>query len=169
MQGRLAFVTAALILGGSPVSRGDERPPGVTTCRAITDDAGRLACYDRLAMDSAATPAPITPEALFGMEPAAAATLLQRQQGDEPLQYIEQPVATVTTDHEGKLALGLANGQQWVQVDSGRLRLKPGDTVRIRRAALGSHLLHAPAGGRSIRVRRVDGPAGESREHVRTD
>lgn len=125
----------------------------LSACLPLADDQQRLACYDRLAERQA--PTVTTPEALFGLEPAAKTELLQRQHGGEPAEAIEQTVSTVS-NWNGKLRLGLANGQEWAQTDSTPLQLKPGDVVRIRRAALGSYLLSRKSGGRGIRVRRVD-------------
>lgn len=153
---RPVFVAVVLVLGGSLVSRGDEPPTDLAACRVIADDARRLACYDAQADREADVPAAATPEALFGMDPTAVTTLLQRQRGDTPLQSIESSVATTHTNRAGKLVMGLANGQRWMQVDSGRFHLRPGEPVRIQRAALGSHLLQASGSGRSMRVRRID-------------
>ena len=101
-----------------------------------------------------------TPEELFGLEATATAELLQRERGDEPVDALEQTVASVAADRFGKLRISLANGQVWEQVDSDRLQLKPGDAVRIRRAAMGSYLLSLRTGGRAIRVRREARPGG---------
>lgn len=130
------------------------RGAGLADCRQLTDDRQRLACYDNLA--GLAAPAGSTPEALFGLEATESAKLLQRRLGEEPVEVLQQAVTTVAADRYGKLRITLANGQAWEQTDSDRLNLKPGDTVTIRRAALGSFLLTGPSGPRSIRVRRGD-------------
>ncbi|MEQ1801332.1 MAG: hypothetical protein ABL989_05385 [Gammaproteobacteria bacterium] len=124
----------------------------------MSDDRQRLACYDALPGRPAAPDATTAPEALFGLEPTATTELLQREKGDEPVEAIEQTVATVSADRYGKLQIQLANGQDWEQVDSDRLRLQPGELVRIRRAALGSYLMSLASGGRAIRVRRIAAP-----------
>ncbi|MDP2325283.1 MAG: hypothetical protein Q8N51_14830 [Gammaproteobacteria bacterium] len=126
----------------------------LTSCISITDDQQRLACYDRLA--ERAAPVITSPEALFGLEPTATTRLLQQRLGDEPIDVLDQQVIAISRDPFNKLQISLDNGQQWLQIDSGRLRLKVGDIIRIRRASLGSYLLYLQTGGRSLRVRRID-------------
>ena len=145
---------AALLLTGNCVA---VQAQDLASCRTLPDDQQRLACYDALA-GRAPQDAGTAPEELFGLEATASAERLQRERGDEPVEALQQSVATVSADGYGKLRIGLANGQVWAQIDSDRLRLKPGDAVRIRRAAMGSYLLSLQTGGRAIRVRRVADP-----------
>ena len=56
---------------------------------------------------------------------------------------------------DGKFVATLANGQMWAQTElNSRIEVRVGDTVRIRRGALGSYLLSNDA-GMATRVRRV--------------
>ena len=129
-------------------------------CRAIADDAARLACYDALAGSAAplaAAPAPAaaatTPSAeeMFGRDTES----LRRATGVE-LDEITGTVAAVQTAYGGKIVLQLDNGQVWAQVDTTPIDLRTGEAIRIRRAALGSYLLSEVGHNRSIRVRRSD-------------
>jgi hypothetical protein len=53
------------------------------------------------------------------------------------------------------MVVTLADGQVWAQLDPDtRAKLKVGDTVTIRRAALGSYLLVTPS-GMATRVKRL--------------
>ncbi len=127
-------------------------------CRRVASDAERLACYDRLAATAAA---PASPEELFGLDARASEQRLQAALGVVPPAELTATVITVARTAEGRLDLLLENGQRWVQVDSGALKIAAGDAVRIRPAALGSFLLQRGGTGRGIRVRRLaTGPSG---------
>jgi hypothetical protein len=164
----LALPLASVSAGGEPLQY----------CRAISHDAARLACYDRLAGEAtsqlppaptsvappapqsgkaaaAASPAAPTPEELFGLDPAASEEIVRRASGIGRLEEIRQQVAVLRTNPEGKLVMTLDSGQVWAQVDTLALRLAEGDQVRIRRAAMGSYLLAPEGVTRAIRVRRV--------------
>jgi hypothetical protein len=130
------------------------------TCRSITDDSERLACYDAITDSARARkepPATISAESLFGRDTAQTSAVLQQQTGISPPETLEAVISSVITPANGKQLIGLQNGQHWQLTDGRPLSLATGDGIRIRKAALGSYLLYKQAGGRSIRVRRVDG------------
>lgn len=132
---------------------------GLEYCRTITDDRERLACYDTLANDIPPVtdpPATISAESLFGRDAAQTSAVLQQQAGITPPQILDAEISAVETRADGKLRLSLQNGQRWEQIDGRPLDLAPGDQVRIRKGAFGSYLLYRQAGGRSIRLRRID-------------
>jgi hypothetical protein len=132
---------------------------GLDNCRTIADDRERLACYDTVAGNTPKATAPtatINAESLFGRDAAQTSAVLQQQTGITPPQILDAEISSVETRTDGKLRLSLHNDQRWEQVDGRPLDLVPGDQVRIRKAAFGSYLLYRQAGGRSIRVRRVD-------------
>ncbi len=126
----------------------------------------RLACYDAWANrdDEAQTAPPgapanaseMTSEGLFGLPPGPAGARLQQAIGIEAQDTLHARVDTVGRLANGKLRLGLGNGQTWIQLDNAPASLRPGDEIRIERAALGSYLLRKAGSRRSIRVRRVD-------------
>jgi Tfp pilus assembly protein PilP len=154
----------------------------VSACRALSSDAERLACYDA-AVDRAAgmrapavatpaqsptttvttpavtapavaaavgTAATIEPETDFGLSEQAR----REREGVAALPSITARVTGVVQRGDGRQALTLDNQQTWVQVDATtRVRLRTGDEVTIRRAALSSFLL-SKAGSGSMRVRR---------------
>jgi len=125
----------------SPAVAADE--PDLQQCRAMGNDQERLACYDKAVGN--------TYEDSFGQESVATA----RPPGEKGKpQNLESRVASVTTAANGKLILGLDNGQTWAQLDSPSLKLKVGDQILIRRGKLGSYLLARANGGPEIRVRR---------------
>ncbi|MBM4221391.1 MAG: hypothetical protein FJ170_05525 [Gammaproteobacteria bacterium] len=128
-------------------------------CRSIVGDRDRLACYDALAGDSTPArepPATISAESLFGRDAAQTSAVLQQQTGVSPPEMLDAEIRSIKTRASGRLLLTLQNGQRWEQVDGRPLDLAAGEQVRIRKAAFGSHLLYKPAGGRSMRVRRID-------------
>lgn len=120
-----------------------------SACASIENDRERLVCYDQA---HARTPAaPANPGDAFGLtekrEPPAAR--------EEAVEQITAKVAEVREPQRYTLVVTLDNGQVWRQTsDLGSLTLRAGDSVRIRRAALGSYLLYPPNGG-SVRVKRV--------------
>jgi hypothetical protein len=145
-----------------------EVEPSLKACRDETDDARRLACYDR-AMDRAPvetnaaveTNAPVatkevSPEERFGRSGALAREEIDRK--DEESRELGELTATVTeiwTRSDGLMVLTLDNGQVWsMNRPDPFFRIKTGDKVRIQPAALGSFLLSGPS-KRSTRVSRT--------------
>lgn len=131
-------------------------------CRSIAEDAARLACYDNLAdrpASASAAPAPKaapapSPEELFGRDAVQSEDIVRRAAGIGRLEEVTARVVGVELNPFGKLILTLDNGQVWSQLDSPTPRIRTGDEVRIRRAALSSYLLTLAEGGHASRVRR---------------
>jgi hypothetical protein len=138
----------------------DRVPPELRSCVSIQRNAERLACFDRAiavlaAGKAGATLAAATPEATFGLgasnrEPAAAPA---RESAD--LQSVQSTVKRLGRAGDGSTIVHLDNGQSWRQLSGGDTLLKPGDSVTITRAALGSFQMKVPS-GRAAKVRRVD-------------
>jgi hypothetical protein len=144
-------------------------------CRSESDDARRLACYDREVDRMTARPAagvavapaapaaptapaapPLTPEERFGRTGA-----LNREEADRRYQESRDLVelnATATeiwTRADGLMVVTLDNGQIWKQVrPDSMFRLKVGEKVRIQPAAMGSFILSGSS-KRSTRVSRL--------------
>ena len=128
-------------------------------CVAERDDARRLACFDR-AMQASAPLVPgapvMSPQQRFGFtgELARKARDASGETAQE-LRELDAVVAAVATRGYGQLSVTLDNGQVWSQKAAGQFfRIKVGDRVTVKSAALGSFLL-VDAEGRSIRVSRV--------------
>ncbi len=100
--------------------------------------------------------ASVSPEDLFGREETESRATIQKLFGLRDVDQIEATLAEVKRTPYGKLVMVLDNGQIWTQIDTNRLRVKPGDGVRIRTARLGSFLLEKQTGSLLIRVKRVD-------------
>ncbi len=139
-------------------------------CAGIGDDRSRLACYDAIfrkpaasaestavpaAAGTVATSAAASPETDFGLTEAAKRALDPQKAQQEILESITGTVASVGRRPTGELIVTLENGQVWTQVTvDQRARVAAGDTVTIKKAALGSHLLETQ-GRYATRVRRV--------------
>jgi len=170
----LPLLCAAMLAASAARADAPER------CAAIADDRARLACYDALfgkpdvsgAVGAPPSAAPVTadaatataaatagatrtPEADFGLTEAAKRAREPEATRAEFPESISGTVAAVGRRPAGEIIVTLANGQVWVQVHvDARARIDVGDTVTIKKAALGSHLL-VTANRYATRVRRV--------------
>ncbi len=127
----------------------------------MSDTDKRLACYDALAKakSSPSKPAAAAAAVVAGAQTAGDdvssfgltqhATLAAAQ---DP-QKIRAKVASLTEDRHGNVTVVLDNGQTWA-VREPDPRVQAGDTVTIRRGALGSFLMTTPA-RHSYRVQRL--------------
>lgn len=98
-------------------------------------------------------PSPVSQEETFGLTPEQQ----QRRKPDKPaeLESVESRVTAVKALQYDRFRLTLENGQVWSQTEpTPRQRFYPGDTITIRRAALGSYMATGPKSSGGIRVRR---------------
>lgn len=134
-------------------------------CRATSDAAQRLACFDRevagladgvakrelVVMDRAAVRS--TKRTLFGLSLPRIGIL---DDDKEEITSLEGVIERVSFNGDGGYYFFLQGGARWTQIDGRPIALepRPGDKVTIKRAALGSYMLSV---GRQpgIRVRRV--------------
>jgi hypothetical protein len=158
--------------------------PPPQSCTTIADDIHRLACYDSAfkysppapAAGSSGTAAPIAspPVATAAAAHAAANSavaspavlertddfgLSQQAQRDRAgvvaVESISAGVTRVDRNAADRLVVTLDNGQVWQQSEtSSQVRVRPGDTVTIKRAALGSFMLVTAKNG-STRAKRI--------------
>lgn len=135
----------------------------ILKCRALTDTATRLGCYDAIpvrspaaAVSAAAASAPATAaantaEQRFGME-----TMKKQPEADQP-KGIE---STIVGDFDGwgpGAQIKLANGQVWRIVDGSEAVLDrmTNPKVRIERNMFGTLFLKVEGTNNSAKVRRV--------------
>jgi hypothetical protein len=152
------FLSAALLLSGAALA--DDA--GLARCRAITDAAARLACYDALppgetrSAPAGAGQAQPQPQPAAKPPPAATFGLEERV---PPKDMLDQIDSQIQGKFEGWLPnsfFKLANGQVW-QVADGSTRYYDLESpkVQIRRGVLGAFYLNLDGDNRTVRVRRV--------------
>ena len=178
---RRLHILLILFLVGAPalaVAQGrNEAPPRPETfealvrCRAIAEDAARLACFDQAAA------------ALQAAQERRDVVVVDRQQvregrrrlfglalpripifgggdsddeDDDQIRTVEGVVASASQDGLGHWVVALQDGAVWVQVDNNTLALRPrpGQRVVINRGALGSFMMRVN-NQPGIRVRRT--------------
>jgi len=110
------------------------------------------------AASAAAAPAAsvaTSPKDDFGLTDAAKRARDPEYAKAQMPESITEKVASVGHRPTGELVVTLANGQVWVQIESGsRAQVGAGQTVTIKKASLGSYLLVTPK-GIATRVRRI--------------
>ncbi len=166
-------VTAGLLLGlGAPAAAQTAAPARpellsrLVGCRAVSDSAARLACYDQTteALDTAERQGQVVVvdraqvtaarRQLFGFQ-LPSITLFDQGDAAEPINQIETTLSRAVMVGEGRWLFTLADGTAWRQIDSESVnfRNRAGEAVRVRKASLGSYLL-TTGGSRAVRVRR---------------
>lgn len=138
----------------------------LVTCRAVAASDARLACYDAAAeaLDTAERQGAVvvvdraevraTRRRLFGFE-LPSAEQIDSGPAPERIDSIETTLTRAYQNGNDKWVFVLADGSTWRQIDSEGIdfRNRPGQPIRVNRAALGSYLLTVGRGG-SVRVRR---------------
>lgn len=158
VRGRACLLVAAgALLAAAGASAADRLAP-LLACRALTDDAARLACFDHESaalMPATAKPS-LSPEQKFGLGAAAvAAKEAENGQPRADIDIIDAKLIALHAGTDGRYVFTLDNGQLWQQLVAGSdLLLKTGDAIRISRGALGSFNLTAPT-QRSCKVKRL--------------
>lgn len=166
------FFATALAIGAGAVAQdlgSPILPPTVatlTSCRTISTASERLACFDRTvqALETALssgellvvdrTQATAARRQAFGST-TAPADILQPPRAEDRIDSIETTLSRATQSGDNRWTFVLADGSTWTQTDTDRVRIvnRAGETVRIRRGALGSYLLVVGRSG-VVRVRR---------------
>ena len=154
----------ALLFAIGAAQASEESDAALRACRAESDDARRLACYDRVADRAQAIVAPtadVAPAVLTAEEKFGRKGTMTRDEADRKevearaLGELQAKVTEIWTRSDGLMVVTLDNGQEWKQnrPDS-FFRLRTGDTVKIQPAAMSSFLMSGPS-KRSTRVTRV--------------
>ncbi len=124
-------------------------------CRAITDNAQRLACFDResAALVSAVSSGNVAVvdqgqmraarRSLFGFQMPKLPFFSGDKSADDVPDQIETTISSVQNSERGRYRLTLADGAVWETIDT-PMRLNPprsGDKIVIKKASLGSYFL----------------------------
>ena len=167
-----------LIFSVAPVSakRADQPRPEIfrklIDCRTVADSASRLACYDAQVakLDEAESRNELVVvdkeqvrkarRGLFGLSLPDLGGVFGHgdEKGDDAqgLSEIETTIASAKEGNYGKWIIVLADGARWEQTEARDIRdPKPGQTIKIRKAALGSFFANIN-GATAIRVKRVN-------------
>lgn len=179
MMTRLALPLAGLLLTLAPASllaQGREPPPraeafeALVRCRAITDAAARLECFDTAAanLEAAAARRDVVVvdraqvregrRRLFGLAlPRLPIFGGDDDEDEDQVTTVEGVVASASQNGNGQWVIALQDGAVWAQSDSRPLALGPraGQRVVINRAALGSFMMRVnnQPGVRARRIR----------------
>lgn len=135
-------------------------------CRKITDPTQRLACYDQAAgaLDQAEAKGDIVVvnreqarkvrRQAFGFT-MPSITLFERGEKPEEVATADGVIASAHKALTGKWVIKLQDGATWSQTDLTEIPLdpKPGQTVKIKRAAMGSYMMTI-GNQRAVRVHR---------------
>ena len=181
MTRRLPFLLLFLLLGAPApalAQRGGNTPPArpesfeaMVRCRAITDPAARLACFDEAvaALQAAQERHDVVVvdrqqvregrRRLFGLSLPRIPIFGGGDDDDndqDAVRSIESTVSAVTTQGYGQWQVTLADGSVWLQVDNNTLAVapRPGHRIVINRGALGGFMMRVN-NQPGIRVRRV--------------
>jgi hypothetical protein len=166
------LLAAAIALAAAPAFAAEPAEPAVIAalkaCRAITTDAERLACYDKAAQS--VTKAQETGEVIiidkqtaraarrqaFGLE-LPTLSILDKGADKAETEKLQSMVKSARVDAEQRLVVTLEDGAVWRQIDDTMLGKPPkaGDTIEVRKAAMGSYMMKIGSQP-AIRVRRME-------------
>jgi hypothetical protein len=167
----LAATAAAPPLAAAPARSAQERAKELQQlidCRKLTDNAARLACYDQAAatLDQAEAKGDIVVvnreqarkvrRQAFGFT-LPSISLFERGEKAEDIATTDGKIASARRLPNGRWEIKLEDGAVWAQIDATEIPLdpKPGQTVKIRKASMGSYAM-AVGNQREVKVHRVE-------------
>lgn len=171
-----AFAALATLVTLPAIAQGTN---DLQRCRALKDNAARLACYDAIPLSAPAAPAaPAAPSPVSASAPAASAQAaqplppaaaanayapqtpdqfgLERQQSQVLVKSIDSRLIGEFDGWEPNQRFTLENGQVWqVSDDSRGVGYKTNPKVRITRGTFGTFFLEIEGVNAAPRVKRV--------------
>ena len=168
--GPLPFFAAVCLIGAVSVVANAQVPDSLTACRALEDDAARLACYDEaMSRDksspevaaSAATDTTATTVTTAATTAAVPATVpLDDEVGRESLNRGDEPaivgrLVECRGDYRSKYHFYFDNGQVWKQTNNARIRWNDCNfDVNIEKDAFG-YKMNRVGDKKTVRISRV--------------
>lgn len=155
---RALLFSTALVIAAPGLAAEAPRPAALEAlrvCQAITADADRLACYDRAAaaLSSSVEKKEVivldqqevkkTKRSLFGFTLPKIGLFSDNDKDRETPEFtqIETTIKGVRGLGYGKFSFTIDDGAVWQTTEAGPMMPKPGDTVLIKKAALGSYFI----------------------------
>ena len=139
----------------------------VVDCRALSDAAQRLACFDRtvgemakageqkelVVLDREAMRE--TRRGLFGFNLPKLKLFGGNDDGDkDEVKEIESTITGIRTANDGLPIFTIADGAKWKQTEGRNVYPEVGDTIRIKKATLGSYMANVDKRA-AVRVMRL--------------
>lgn len=166
---RYAFTVLIAMGLSAPATAADDQPAAVKAldaCRAIADNAQRLACYDQAAgsllqsverketvvLDKQAVTK--TKRSLFGFSLPRLPFFGNDKDEKEEFTQIEEPMKTVRSIGLGRFRFTLDDGATWETTEGINAFPKPGQKVLIKKGLMGSYFIRFE-GNRSVKGMRV--------------
>jgi hypothetical protein len=153
---------AAVMTPGLVAAQSGEAPASssgvnaVIACQSVRGDKAQLACFRQAAKLLAQEPAPAQtaeapPPRPFGAPPPRVRR--DRQADDRSAVLVVRSIGDLG---DGRAILNLADGSSWIETEAEPITsaVKPGDSVRLEKGALGGYLLDLPHRS-AIRIRRL--------------
>jgi ABC-type amino acid transport substrate-binding protein len=174
MRSKLGAVALAVLAAAGSAHAADPKTEGrasafqgLLDCKAKTDDAARLACYDAAAEGLGAAEqkgdivvvdrdmAKAVRRQAFGFS-LPTLDVFDRSEKSEDAGRLTATATNAYQGGDGKWIFELEGGAVWAQNDNESIFRAPkkGSSVEIRKAAMGGYFLK-PDGQRAIRARRV--------------
>jgi hypothetical protein len=167
---RSAFTAIIALALAAPAAAADEPPAAIkalAACRAITDSAQRLACYDREAgalVQSVESKETVvldkqavrnTKRSLFGFSlPKLPFFGNDKDEKQDEFTQIEEPIKTIRSIGYGRFRFTLGDGATWETTEGINAFPKPGQKVVIKKGLMGSYFIRFE-GNRSVKGIRV--------------
>jgi len=144
-----------------------ELAEGLSNCLNISDDEQRLVCFDQLAHNNITVSAPIkvSDESVSKIEQVELEE--SKQVDDFSEEHLiktaeekgpESIIATISSVKQlvrGQWVFYFENGQKWQQQDATKIKLKVGESVRLKKGSMGVVYLFKEGSHRNIRVKRL--------------
>lgn len=166
-----AVAMAGQALAKEPKATGDRAAAfrAVTDCRAVSDPNARLACYDDAVakLDQAESSGQVVvldrdaakevKRQAFGFS-IPSISLFSKGEKEEEVDRLTDTLKSARERPDHRWVFTLSSGAVWRQIDTSQFVNDPkeGDSVEIKRAALGSYMLKVNGRQPAVKVHRDD-------------